>query len=202
MAMLLSSTDGKEFELALVEDRLPEAQDASGDDTFATISFRVATDNESWEESAPCLSFYELTNLADWLETVADGGENRHDEPEIELLEPELRFAVVRAIKDDVVLRIGFHLPDRPVELAIDAETDEASHVDLRLERRRLRSAAQELRAMIREIEGSAGETTDDITGVRTPGILGVPSADLDVVDAIESEPPFAGDGEDNAGER
>src|SRR5688572_30657107 len=107
MAMLLKSDDGSEFELGLIEDRLPEVQDGVGDSNYITLSFRVATADETWEETAPCLNVYEISNLADWLQAV---GSTEPDVSEVELLEPELRFSVVRNGGSRVTIRVGFHL--------------------------------------------------------------------------------------------
>src|SRR4029079_7163368 len=100
-----------------------------------TCTFRVATSDDSWEETAPCLNIFEFQNLAEWLTAVADGG---GDEAEMELLEPELRFAVVKDQGDKLTLRIGFHLDGRPEEFGVDAPTD-AKRVDLKVTRDRVR---------------------------------------------------------------
>src|SRR5262245_4894361 len=93
MAMLLTGDNGTEFELGLIEDTLEEdLQDGADDDTTLTLSFRVATREEEWEETAPVLNTFELSNLIAWLEGVAI---RKPDIAEVELLEPELRFSVV-----------------------------------------------------------------------------------------------------------
>src|SRR5262245_51262504 len=111
MSMLLKGNDGKEFELAVIPDRVAEAQDGFGDDEAATVAFRVATEDQQWEETSPSLGIYELQTLAEWLDSVAGGDPS---EPEIDLLEPELNFQVLRQSADEVSLRIRFHLHERP----------------------------------------------------------------------------------------
>jgi hypothetical protein len=200
--MLLKGDNGNEFELAFSRDSLPDVQDGTGDAGFATVNFRVATEEEEWEENAPCLNMFEFTNLAEWLESV---GGARGDEAEMELLQPELRFAVVKELKGlagegRVTIRIGFHLPDRPDEFGVDAETDEASHVDITMPRGEVLVAAAALRSNLNALK--LVNLKDDIMGDEDAGLLGGPDDDLNLVDGVSSEPPGAGDGEDNAGER
>lgn len=194
--MLLKSDDEKEFELALIADPLPDTQDGFGDTGAITATFRVATADDSWEETAPCLNLFEFQNLAEWLTAVADG---TGDEAEMELLEPELRFVVVKDHGDRLTLRIGFHLSDRPEEFGMDADTD-ARRVDLRLTRDRLRAAAAQLRRDLSEI-GESGK--DDLEGEADIGQIRTPDEALGALDREEAPPPLgAGDGVDNAGER
>jgi hypothetical protein len=161
--MLLKSEDGKEFELALIADRLPDPQDGFGDSTDATISVRVATNEEEWEETAPCLNLYEIHTLADWLDAVAGGGSGGGGgDGEVDILESDLNFKVVKDHGDWVVIRVRFKLEDRPQEYSVDAETTEASHVDLKLRRSLLRGAVVQLRSDLRDFELPA---KDDLSG-------------------------------------
>lgn len=202
MAMHLVSDRG-EFELAFSRESLPQVQDGLGDSRWATARVRVATLDEEWEEEAPCLNMFEFVNLAEWLESVGGLG---GDVPEIELLQPDLRFSVVRTGKKKgdgegkVTVRIKFHLSDRPEEFNVDAPTDEADHLDLDITRESARVAAASLRAAIEAV--STGGMKDDLDGDDDVGQLGQPDEDLNLVDGVAAEPPFAGDGEDNAGQR
>jgi hypothetical protein len=196
MPMLLKGDDEKEFELALIPERLTDTQDGFGDAAALTASFRVATADDSWEETSPCLNTFEFRNLAEWLTAVADG---TGDEAEMELLEPELRFAVVKDHGDRLTLRIGFQLEGRPEEFEVDSPTD-VRRVDLRLTRERIRTAAEQLRADLAAI-GEGGK--DDIDGAEDLGQVRPADDDLNMIDRIEPDPPMgAGDGVDNAGER
>src|SRR5436190_1518230 len=121
MAMLLAGENGTEFELGLIDERMTEIQDGARDDVALVISFRVATADDSWEETAPCLNTFEVTNLLEWLEGVCG---DRPDLAEIELLGPELRFKVIGSNGDNVTIRITFHIKDRPDEFDVDAPTD------------------------------------------------------------------------------
>jgi hypothetical protein len=213
MPMLLKSDDGKEFELALIADRLPEAQDGFGDDHSATLSFRVATDDDEWEEESPELNLHEVRALREWLDAVGSG---EPELTEIDLLEPELNFQVVKDFGENVRLRIRFHLQDRPDEFNVDAETV-ARHVDLTLPRESIRAAAAQLE---KDLADLTGPDKDDLTASEDTGPGALPAspqaeastpggedsglADLGEgpLDQRTSYPPGAGDGEDNAGNR
>jgi len=195
--MLLKSDDGKEFELAIIQDRLPEVHDGHGDDEIATVSFRVATDDVEWEETSPMLATHELHALAEWLEAVSRGGDA--GEAEIDLLGPGLNFQIVKATPGQTRLRVKFFLADRPEEFDVDAETTEAKHIDLKLDSESLASAAAQLR---KDLEDFASAPKDDITGEEDLGMISSPDPTLGLVDGESAEPPGAGDGEDNAGNR
>lgn len=175
--MLLRGQNGNEFELAFTSERLAEVQDRIDGDRWATVSFRVATPDVSWEESAPCLNLFAFETLANWLEAVAsrdsdatlDGttpvaptedGEAEIELPEpingdlseVEILEPELKFSVSQQFRDAVTIRVGFHLEDRPEEYNVDTDTDEALFVDLHMSREKILLAAQELRSSLEDL--------------------------------------------------
>jgi hypothetical protein len=173
MVMLLNGENGSEFELALIQDRFPELQDGAADSGYLTLSFRVGTQEESWEETAPCMNLYELQTLQEWLDAV---GEGHGDIPEVELLEPELRFSVVRNGGDTVTIRIDFHLEDRPDQLVLDAPTDEVDHIVVKLTREQIRAAAAELR---RDLEAVTSERRSAELDGETLGVIGVPDEDL-----------------------
>jgi hypothetical protein len=196
MAMLLKGDDGTEFELAFIQDDFQDMQDGSGNANWTTLSFRVGTPDESWEESAPCMNLFEIKNLAEWLEAVGSG---EPEVSEVELLEPELKFSIVRNEPDAVTVRVGFHLDNRPEEFQVDAPTDEADHVDIHIPRRAVRAAAEHLREDLSELDLPPA---DDLLGEVTPGMLGIPDANLNMIDQIDDEPPGTGVGEDDAGER
>ncbi|MDX2149080.1 MAG: hypothetical protein SFZ23_16335 [Planctomycetota bacterium] len=202
--MLLKGKNGNEIELSFVRDALPESQDGYGDDAWCTVIVRAATQDDEWEESSPCINFFEFTNLAEWLEALgnAQDATGSPEENEIELLEPELKFSVSQNRADAVGIRVSFHLEDRPEEFAVDSATD-AAFVDVYVERQNLLSAAGALRAALDDLRRTAaGDNKDDIRGEDTPGIMGLPSEDLNVIDRESRTPPGAGRGEDNAGER
>lgn len=185
MAMLLRGDEGNEFELALIADRFPEVQDGMDDSGYLTLSFRVATPDEAWEETAPCLNVFEVGTLAEWLDAV---GRAEPEISEVELLEPELRFSVVADGGQNVTVRIAFHLEDRPGIFEVDAPTDEADWIDIRISRELVRAAAADLRedyeAALRTHRVSKLRDTDE-----DPGMQGVPDENLNLI-ADESVSP------------
>ena len=197
MSVLLKGRNGNELEIAFVREALPEMQDGAGDSAWFTVVVRAATKDEAWEESSPCLGSVEFRNLADWLESVGSR-QSEGAQSEIELLGPELKFSVAHQDERGVDIRIDFHLPDRPERYAIDDQT-EVPAIDVYMEHERVRSAAEALRAELDEFDLTG---RDDILGESDPGVSGAPDPDLNIVDRVDDEPPGAGMGEDNAGER
>lgn len=196
MSMLLTGDNGTEFELGLIEETLDEdIQDGADDEKTLTLSFRVVTRDEEWEETAPCLNTFEVTNLVEWLEGVAL---RKPDIAEVELLEPELRFSLVGDRGENVTLRIDFHIKDGPERPGVDTPAD-VDHIDIKLDRKQVRAAMDELKRDLEElhIAGGAERSADEALGD-----VVAPDEDLNIIDEIESEPPGAGSGEDNAGER
>src|ERR1043165_6046093 len=167
MAVLLKGKNGNEFEMGFVRDSYAEVQDGTGDSGWMTVNFRAATQDDSWEESAPCLSVFEFATLAEWLEAVA---RREPEVSEVELLEPELKFSVSQETDDEVTLRVGFHIEGRPAELNVDADTD-AEYVDLCVTRENVLAAAAALRMTLEKL--GLNSLKDDLRGVEDTGAMG-----------------------------
>jgi hypothetical protein len=176
MSMLLKGDNGPEFELGFIQERFQVPQDGFGDSAWVTVTFRVSTDDISWEETAPVVNIFELKNLFEWLSAV---GRGTPEVAEVELLEPELKFSISQDAGDVVTIRINFNLADRPEEFEVDAPTDEADHVDIRLAREQVRTAAAELN---RDLQSAlvlpAGDNREEDDG----GIMGEPDGDLNIL--------------------
>lgn len=204
MSVLLKGRNGNEVELSFVREALAEAQDGFGDDTWCMVIIRAANGDDTWEEAAPCVNFFEFQNLAEWLEAVGNAVDaaGSPEVSEIELLEPELRFTVARHNREGVGIRVAFHLDERPEEFEVDVETEEAPYVDVFVDRPAILAAAASLRAALEDIQTPAAGGKDDLLGEETPGIMGKPDDDLNFIDDESEDPPGAGFGEDNAGNR
>jgi len=150
MSMYLNGDDGTEFELALIDERMADSDDSMPDDRYPDLSFRVACAEGEWEETAPSINLYGLHTLAEWLEAVAD---QRPEIESVELLEINLSFTLEDQTDEEVTLRIGFHLEDRPEWAVMDAPTDEAGFITLKMPRESLRQAALTLRDELRATE-------------------------------------------------
>lgn len=201
--MLLKGIDGNELELSFVRETLPETQDGFGDEAWCTVIVRAATGEDEWEENAPCLNVFEFTNLAEWLEAVgaAQDATGSPEVSEIELLEPELKFSVAKGDQNAVKIRVGFHLEERPEEFGVDAPTPEATYIDIQVNREVCLAAASSLRSAIETVTGK-NPGKDDLLGEQSPGVMGLPDDDLNLIDGESEEPPGAGFGEDNSGAR
>jgi hypothetical protein len=176
MSMLLKGDNGPEFELGLIQERFQVPQDGFGDSGWVTVTFRVSTDDLSWEETAPVVNIFELKNLLEWLAAL---GRGTPEVAEVELLEPELKFSVAQDAGDAVTIRVEFNLEDRPEEFGVDAPTDEANHVDIRLARDQLRTAAAELNRDLKSaLLLAAGDRREDDES----GIMGEPDGDLNML--------------------
>lgn len=143
MGFVLHGENGNEFELSFETEELADLQDDGHDAEYVNVVFNVGTAEGSFEETAPSMNIYELKNLLEWLEGLTGRGQ----EPgEIEFLEPNLKFSVEEEGEEDLTLRIGFHLEDRPEWARIDAPTDELGYIDLKLSRDQVSAAAADLR--------------------------------------------------------
>lgn len=211
MAMLLKGKNGNEFELGVIREAYPEVQDTGGS-RWATVTFRAATEDVDWEETAPVVNLFELKNLAEWLETVgrpdaSEGEPGRNagegETPRLDLLQPELTFAVIGGSGGEggaVTIRIGFHLDDRDEIFNVDAET-EAEYVDVHVDRRSVLAAAEALRDALEDLP-MTGNEKDALFGDEESGIVGGGADEtLNIIDDEKPYAPGAGDGEDNAGE-
>jgi hypothetical protein len=178
MSMLLQSSDGTEFELAVIEDHLPDLQDGDHDDATMTLSFRVATPDISWEESAPCLNRFEVVNLIEWLGAVGAG---TPDEAEMELLSPDLSFRIVGIHGELITLRVGFRLDARPEEFSLAPHTgQDYDHIHLKLSRAQLRAAAMELQRDLEELDLASSDEEPQMGPGRSA------AEDADAMDLME----------------
>jgi hypothetical protein len=188
MSMLLrDDITGTEFELSLSEDRLADPQDGHHDGGVLTIGIRVATQRAEWEETAPCLSAFELHHLADWLDAVGQGPSGGPENTELDLLEPELRFAVLRDDGDRVTLRIALRLDDRPDSMGVNTPADDAEWVDVALSRSRVRAAAAALRQELEDL-GIPEAEAEVSTGEPLPGRVRTPEEDQAAVERLDED--------------
>jgi hypothetical protein len=189
MSMLLrDDATGNEFELSLAAERLPDVQDGDRDAVALTIEVRVAMDRAEWQETAPCLSAFELHHLADWLDAVGQGPSGAPEEPELDLLEPELRFSVLDDAGDQVTLRIGLRLDDRPDALAVNTPADDAQWVKITLPRARVRAAAAALRQQLDDLGVPADEDAEWTAPEPLPGPVRTPEEDRTLIERLDDQ--------------
>ncbi len=74
------------------------------DDNWLRVGIMVTAPHGSWEAIAAVLLTWEVSELADWLVGLAQAA--RGAEPELEFLEPNLRFEVRECRSEQLVIRI------------------------------------------------------------------------------------------------
>ena len=90
--MRITSASGDEFQLVIVRYQFPDVHEDRWDSNWLVVNGTVATAGEKWIFTEPCVTTFELADLADWLEELAANG----GEPSaFEFTEPNLKFAYV-----------------------------------------------------------------------------------------------------------
>src|SRR5262245_27761306 len=101
--MHLSAPDGQSIELRIVGYQFP-------DSNWLTVEGSVCHPSGNWSFRRSCLLTYEVLPLADWLEAIGTGTQER---PSVLLTEPNLYFQLWEG-GEGVALRVYFELECRP----------------------------------------------------------------------------------------
>jgi len=89
----LKDRSGNEFQLVIVSYQHPDVHEDRWDSNWLTVSGAVATAaGQKWKFSAPCVTTFELADLADWLDELSADG---RAPAEFAFTEPHVRFAYV-----------------------------------------------------------------------------------------------------------
>lgn len=107
--MLLTGTDGAEFEMEVAGYQFPHLEHEEYDSDWLNIKIRVRLAAGSWTSIDPSLLMWELASLAEWLGSIAEGNPVDLEES---FLEPNLRFELTQS--EPKKLRIHFDLESRP----------------------------------------------------------------------------------------
>src|SRR5262249_49490658 len=110
MSMRLSGPDGQAVELRIAEYQFPHLPDRDYDSNWLIIEGWVCHPKGSWSFRDACLMTYEVRRLADWLEAVGTGKQER---PWANFTEPNLLFRFEGAA-GSITLRVYFELECRP----------------------------------------------------------------------------------------
>jgi len=94
---------GNSFELVVLGYEYPDVVEDRWDSNWLVVGGRASTANQSWRFSAPCLTTFELTELADWIESL---GSDPPDATDCVFTEPNLSFSYV--VTPEPVLRVRF----------------------------------------------------------------------------------------------
>jgi hypothetical protein len=90
--MRMTSASGDEFQMVIVRYQYPDVHEDRWDSNWLVVNGTVAASGEKWIFTEPCVTTFELADLADWLDDlVADGSEPSA----FEFTEPNLKFAYV-----------------------------------------------------------------------------------------------------------
>lgn|GEM_PF-785324 len=146
-ALVLQSADASRFELRIYGYQFADAGGNLHDDNWLRVGIVVAAPCGSWKASGAVLLTWEVAELADWLVGLAQAAHSA--QPELEFLEPNLRFAVRERRSEQIVLRIYFELEMRP-HWASKGWVGEADlWVDLHVAPQDLRLASERLSASL-----------------------------------------------------
>jgi hypothetical protein len=139
--MLLRSLDGSEFELTIEGYEFPGEKAHLHDMNWLVISIRVDVPAGSWEATGPYMLTEDAGHLAERLDALS---KDQLIDPEVDFLEPNLRFERTSIVGDVVSLRVHFALEFLPPWAVADGIGE--FHVDLELASRDMRLAANSLR--------------------------------------------------------
>jgi hypothetical protein len=137
--VILEGANGERLELTLVAYQFPEVEDDMWDANWLEVRISAADDPDAWTADDPCLLTWEVDELADWLDAVA---ESRAPVAEIEFIEPSLMLERIE-VDGAAVVRVWFENALRPPE----APEDEDVLIDFEVAPAMLRAAAASLRA-------------------------------------------------------
>jgi hypothetical protein len=89
--MRITSASGDEFQLVIVRYQFPDVHEDRWDSNWLIVNGTVAAAGEKWVFTEPCVTTFELADLADWLDALAVNGQPSA----FEFTEPNLKFAYV-----------------------------------------------------------------------------------------------------------
>jgi hypothetical protein len=138
--MKLMSAAGRALELVILQYEHPDVTEDRWESNWLVLSGQVSDGDRSWRFSEPCVTTFELADLADWLEDVASG---RQEADSFGFAEPNLEFEC--ASSPAPVLRLRFRDGSAPDWLEPAARHRGVS-VELPLQEVDLRAAAADLR--------------------------------------------------------
>lgn len=143
--MKLSGSGGQSFTLTLQGYQFPDGRDDPHDNNWLFVAVDVSHPKGDWRASDPSLLTWEVARLADWLESVAKGGQSSASE---DFLEPTLEFHVVDE-QQTKALRVLFGLELRPKWAESEVASEGDVYIDFPMTEIDLVAAAQELRRQL-----------------------------------------------------
>ena len=145
--MRLRAASGNSFELLVLRYEFPDVTEDRWDANWLVVSGKITTAENGWRFVHPCVTTFELADLAEWLETLGSDGD------QYAFTEPNLLFTY--STEPAPVLRVRFAhesappwVQGEPPDLTLDFPLDETD----------VRAAASDLRDALIEypIRGGA----------------------------------------------
>jgi hypothetical protein len=88
--MKISSPAGDELHLVIVRYQFPDVHEDRWESNWLIVNGTVSAAGETWRFTDPCVTTFELADLADWLDELAADGSQPST---FEFTEPTLKFA-------------------------------------------------------------------------------------------------------------
>jgi hypothetical protein len=85
----ITSPSGDEFQMVIVRYQFPDVHEDRWDSNWLIVNGSVSAGGEKWRFTDPCVTTFELADLADWLDELADDGSQPSA---FEFTEPNLKF--------------------------------------------------------------------------------------------------------------
>jgi hypothetical protein len=102
--MKLRTESGTSFELVVLRYEFPDVTEDRWDSNWLVVSGKVTTDGQSWRFTDPCVTTFELSELADWLDNLAGTAAEPSD---CAFTEPNLTFSYSPAPIPRIVVRFA-----------------------------------------------------------------------------------------------
>ncbi len=138
--------------LSVLRYQFPQITTDEYDANWLIIRGHVSLDQRSWSFRDPCLTTFEVRQLADWLDRLARGDEV---EPSCAFIEPNLRFEKL----SDRAIRVSFALESAP-PWAKPGDPWNEHGFEVLIEKH-LETAAGQLRAQLRAFPERGDHLTD-----------------------------------------
>ena len=139
--MLLKGNEGTEFELKVIGYQFPHLEKEEYDSDWLSIQLRVVHPRGIWTSIDPSLLTWEVSSLAEWLESISRGESVDEEES---FLEPNLSFQLTG--NGTKKLRVYFELESRPKWASYDGSSMEDLWLEFELDPVQLNDAAASLR--------------------------------------------------------
>ncbi|HEV8384851.1 MAG TPA: hypothetical protein VGQ11_08260 [Candidatus Acidoferrales bacterium] len=144
--MRLFGPTGDSFDLEIIGYEFPAEICDLFDSNWLQIQTEVSVGEHVWRGIDPSLLTWEIVELANWLERVADG---RPTSPAAEFMEPELRFQLVDRENQTIRLQVCALLAERQLGPAMPRPHKEERCVELECTSEQLVAAAGDLRRQL-----------------------------------------------------